>query len=192
MRFRKARGGRVETHLAPAEVAVLASVAADLVRLLTAEEEPGRPRDPLEELVGLSSGPVDPPEDPALRRLLPDAYRAAAFEGDPARAADASAEFRRFTDSDLRAGKRAAADAVLQALAGAADGHVALDRAAADAWLRFLTDVRLVLGVRLDVTDDTLDEPVVDDDPRLHALQVYRWLGWVQESLLSCLEPRRS
>ena len=31
-----------------------------------------------------------------------------------------------------------------------------------------------------------------EDDPRRQALEVYGWLGWLQESLISCLVPRRS
>jgi hypothetical protein len=194
MRFTRGRSGRVDAELAPVEVAVLASAVADLIELITSGEQAGGPgADPLEAMVGLSSGPVDPPEDPALRRLLPDAYRDDAFGAPEAdAAAAASREFRRFTEADLRAGKRAAADTVLETLAQLeAGGHVQLDRDQADAWLGALNDLRLVLGVRLGVTDDTLDEPLPDDDdPQAQALHVYAWLGAVQESLLDCLEPR--
>jgi hypothetical protein len=46
-----------------------------------------------------------------------------------------------------------------------------------------------VLGTRLEVTEETEVDPR-SDDPRAQALQVYSWLGWLQESLLSCLVPR--
>jgi hypothetical protein len=194
MRLRRTRSGTVEGDLAPAEVSVLATVAADLLELLTSDEPATeQPADPLERLTGLSSRPVPPPDDPALRRLLPDAYRVDAFgEQDPRQAAAASAEFRRFTDSDLRAGKRAAADRVLETLAPVAEsGVLRLTRDDVDAWLTFLTDARLVLGTRLHVTEDTLDEPLGDeDDPRTYALHVYSWLGWLQETLLANVEPR--
>jgi hypothetical protein len=190
MRATRLRGGGVELDLAPVEVAVLASAARDLLELLTADAAEG-PRDPLEELVGLSPG-ARRPDDPALQRLLPDAYRPSG-DLDDAQADAASAEFRRFTDADLRARKRAAADAVLEGLAALdGGGRLPLDRDACDAWLVFLTDVRLVLGVRLDVRDDTLEEAVDPDDPRAPALELYSWLGWVQESLLAHLDPRPS
>ena len=49
-----------------------------------------------------------------------------------------------------------------------------------------------MLGTRLEVTEDLdADDAAHDDDPRLQALQVYGWLGWLQESLISCLTPRR-
>ena len=90
MRFRRTRSGTVRADLAPVEVAVLASVARDLLELLTSEP-PAPGADPLEALVGLSSGPVPRPDDPALQRLLPDAYRpdAPGLERDAAEAAAA-------------------------------------------------------------------------------------------------------
>ena len=188
MRFRRARGGAVVADLSPGEVGLLASVAADLLELLSTGEPEGG-RDPLEAVVGLSPS-AERPSDPALQRLLPDAYRPDAPGPEDADAA--SAEFRRFTDADLRARKRADADAVLEGLAALeGGGRLSLTRDAADAWLGFLNDVRLVLGVRLEVDEDTLDGPLDDeDDPRTHALQVYGWLGWLQETLINSIEPR--
>ena len=202
MRFSRTRSGALRTEIAPVEVSVLASAAADLIRLITDDQPREGQVDPLEAMVGLSSREARRPDDPALQRLLPDAYRDDAFPADVAPGGDrataaqeASQEFRRFTEADLRAGKRAHADTVLETLAGVASGgELMLDRAQADAWLGFLNDVRLVLGVRLEVDEDTLEEPPEsdDDDPRTQALEVYSWLGWVQESLLSCLDPRTS
>jgi hypothetical protein len=158
---------------------VLSSLAADLLVLLGEQDEADT--DPLAALVGLSSGPVTAPEDPALARLLPDAY------GDDREAAE---EFRRYTEGDLRAGKRANAGTVLATLAPLTGqgGRLPLDREQADAWLGCLNDLRLVLATRLEVTEETDLEPSADD-PRAQALHVYGWLGWLQESLLSCLDP---
>lgn len=187
MRFRRARSDAVEADLAREEVGLLAAVAADLLQLLTADEPEGE-RDPLEAMVGLSPSATRP-SDPALQRLFPDAYRGDA--PGPQDAEAASAQFRRFTDAELRARKRTDAGAVLEHLAGLdGGGRLRLDRAGVDRWLGFLNDVRLVLGVRLEVDEDTLDEPLAAADPRAHALQVYSWLGWVQETLINSIEPR--
>ena len=70
MRFKKARGGGVRADLDAVEADVLSAVAGDLLELL-GEQDDADP-DPLAALVGLSDGPVDPPEDPALARLLAD------------------------------------------------------------------------------------------------------------------------
>ncbi len=185
MRFKRRRGA-VTADLDPGEAGLLAALAEDLLGLL-GEGEPADPEieaDPLAAMVGLSSGPLPLPEDPALARLLPNAYA----DDD-----HAAAEFRRFTEHDLRTGKRADAGTVLATLAPllGQGGRLGLDREQVDAWLGTLNDLRLVLGTRLEVTEDTgLDVP--DDDPRAQALLVYGWLGWLQESLLSCISPRPS
>ena len=179
MRFKKSRGGGVRADLEPVEVDVLTAVVGDLLVLLGEEESSSA--DPLAAIVGLADGPVERPDDPALARLLPDAY-----PDDDA----AATEFRRFTEGDLRAGKRADASAVLASLAPLeGGGRLVLDRDAVDAWLGCLNDVRLVLGTRLEVTEETELVPA-GDDPRAHALQVYGWLGGLQESLLSVIDPR--
>jgi hypothetical protein len=119
------------------------------------------------------------PLDPALARLLPDAYR-----DDP----DASGEFRRYTEQSLRSAKQETARTVLDTLP-ADGGPVKLSHDQAQAWLRTLNDVRLTLGVRLGVTEEFEDEWRQLDplDPRATAFEVYAWLGDVQESLVQAL-----
>ena len=180
MRFTRKRSGAIEAKVDGVEADVLTAVAGDLLALLGEQDEESQ--DPLAALVGLPDGPVERPDDPALARLLPDAY------GDDEAAAT---DFRRYTESDLRAGKRADATAVLASLSPLTGrgGRLVLDRDEADAWLGCLNDLRLVLGTRLEVTEETELDPR-GDDPRSQALQVYGWLGWLQESLLGCLDPR--
>ena len=88
------------------------------------------------------------------------------------------------------AGKRESATVVLATLAPLLErgGKVLLDREHQDAWLSCLNDLRLVLGTRLEVTEDTEFDPG-SEDPRQQALHVYGWLGWLQESLLACMDP---
>ena len=119
------------------------------------------------------------PLDPALARLLPDAYR-----DDP----DAAGEFRRYTEQSLRSAKQEVAQTVLDTLP-ADGGPVKLSREQAQSWLRALNDVRLTLGVRLGVTEEFEDEWRQLDplDPRATAFEVYAWLGDVQESLVQAL-----
>ncbi len=119
------------------------------------------------------------PADPALARLLPDAYR-----DDPA----AAAEFRRYTEESLRAGKVAAARTVLATLPERG-GWIRLSAADAQAWLRALNDVRLALSVRLGVTDDFESQlgGIKPDDPRYAHVWVYQWLAYLQESLVEAL-----
>lgn len=176
MRFKKTRRG-VEARFEAVEADVLAQCAGELLELLGPAVDAGA--DPLAAMVGLSD--ATRPDDPAVLRLFPDAY--APDHDDPGAAGD----FRRYTESDLRAGKREAAAAVLAAVP-VGGGAVLLDRDDCDRWLGCLNDLRLVLGTRLDVTEETEVEDVAEEDQRLYA--VYGWLGWAQESLLSCLTPR--
>ncbi len=178
MKFRKTRRG-IDATLDEAESGVLLQCASQLLELLGDSDEV--PDDPIAAMVGLSSTNVDTPDDPALARLLPDAYG-----DDPA----AAVEFRRYTEADLRATKRMHASTVLAALPSEG-GTIRLDRDDADAWLGCLNDLRLVLGSRLEVTED-LDFGALDpEDPRTYSLVVYDWLGGMQESLLRCLTPRQ-
>ncbi len=162
------------------EAGLLRRLAEDLLALL-GEDSGAASDDPLEALLGTGGRDAALSDDPALARLLPDAYS----DDDP----EASKEFRRYTEGDLRATKRAHASTVLATLASGA-GSLELDRDEADAWLGCLNDLRLVLGSRLEVTEDTDPDDLPEDDPRGQALAVYGWLGWVQDALLSCLTPR--
>jgi len=135
----------------------------------------------VEELAAMlnAAGPTSPPDDPVLARLLPDAYR-----DDP----EAAGEFRRYTEQGLRSGKVAAAQTVLDTLP-AEGGQVRLGPEDAQAWLRALNDVRLAIGTVLGITEDYEDELETASwaDPRSAYLEVYHWLGYLQDSLVRAL-----
>jgi len=139
---------------------------------------PVSPEDDLATQLGLSDA-TELPDDPVLARLLPDAY-----SGD----AQASGEFRRYTEQGLRSAKVAAARTVLATLPPSG-GKIRLTEPEAQAWLRALNDVRLALSVRLGITDelDEQDEDPDPDDPRAAYLWVYQWLAILQESLVEAL-----
>ncbi|MEO3746176.1 DUF2017 domain-containing protein [Plantactinospora sp. B5E13] len=168
------RGARVSTFRRQGEHCV-ATFAADEVRVL---------RKVASEVVGLLTDGFDH-SDPVVGRLFPDTY-----PEDP----EESAEFRRYTEGDLKTGKIDQAGAVLAALPPATGGEVRLDGEAAEAWLRALNDARLAMGVRLDISADTdlgdeLDDAVLHDptSTRVFQLSVYAYLGYLQESLLRAL-----
>jgi hypothetical protein len=120
-------------------------------------------------------------EDPVLQRLFPDGHR-----GDPEIAAD----YRDLTEESLRSGK--AEDlATVRATLPPGGGEVRLHRDQAGAWLRTTNDVRLALGVRLDITEDTEppDDPAGDEGQQL---AVYYWLTAVQGSLVDALVDGRA
>ena len=123
----------------------------------------------VEELRALLDGA---PGDSSLRRLFPPAYE----EEDDERA------YRDLMGGELLDGRRAALDVVARTL-----DHDRLSAEEADAWLRALNDLRLALGTRLDVKEDTFAEELRRDDPRAPALAVYGYLSWMQEQLIEAV-----
>lgn len=180
------RGGAVQVTLTGEEASALAALSAQVATMLAPDDvgDAGtEPIDPLESMVGLQTGDVPAPDDPALRRLLPDAY---------ADDNEAAGEFRRFMDGELRRLKTEALDEVRGAVEGGPDGGIKLRLAPAQAekWLQALTDIRLVLGTRLDVTEDLEDRwaKLAPDDVMAPLLAAYEWLGWLQESVVLALD----
>jgi len=160
-----------------AEREVLVNLTEQIIELL-AERVDHHNDDPLAAMVGITAHDT-PPDDEVLLRLLPNAY---------ADQIDAS-EFRRYTESTLRQKKQAHAMAMRMHLKGAVDGIVELDHDSANAWLGAMNDVRLALGVRLKVEENSHQELelLAPDDPMRGVYAVYSWLGWLQESLIDAL-----
>ncbi|WP_405882131.1 DUF2017 domain-containing protein [Streptomyces sp. NBC_01136] len=195
--FEPLPGGGAAVALDEVEISIIRSLAVQLLELIGPGPAENAPDDPLAEL--FAEGPSEPPSDPVLRRLFPDAYSGPDIEaGSPDEAAEQrahSAEFRRFTENDLRAGKRENALAVirsLDALTVAGDGGAVLKLSAGESeqWLRALNDLRLAIGARLDVVDEEdtdLLYRLPDEDPRKPMVMAYLWLGGLQETLVETL-----
>jgi hypothetical protein len=113
----------------------------------------------------------DDPADPELRRLFPPAHE------DP----DADAEYRRMTGNQLVSGRARALSTVESTL-----DRKTLSSEEAESWLTVLNDLRLVLGTRLDVTEE-MDFDLDPDDPRTPELAVYAYLSWLQEQLVEAM-----
>jgi hypothetical protein len=202
--FRRTRNGHFSLTLHPSEADLLASLAREVLELLEVPAAPTRPVDPLQAELGLDDlpgfdtpldrlpdelpgglegdGPLAPPEDEVLRRLLPNAYG----DDDP----DASADFRRFTERGLRERKAAAASSLLVSLepVEGQGGRIQLDPDGARTWLAALNDIRLALGTRLGVSEDS--DPFSDlaeDDPARWAWAVYDFTTHLQETLVRSL-----
>ncbi|MDP4015089.1 MAG: DUF2017 domain-containing protein [Candidatus Nanopelagicales bacterium] len=153
------------------------SVLADLLRQMSALLGPiVESEDALSAALDFSR-PEPRPEDPALLRLFPDAYR-----DDP----DESDEFRRYTQESVR--QRKVANVAL-ALGGLTDDVADLPEQSAAAWLGALNDLRLTLGTRLEVTQEDSGRWDSRDpaDSRDIGLGLYDWLTWLQSSLIESL-----
>jgi hypothetical protein len=156
-----------------------------------------------------ADGSVTPHSDPALARLLPDAYRE---EAD----ADSASDFRRFTEQGLvdrkvsnalvvmntvvidtvapagEGGARAAGEDSVGSFPQRPSTTVSLTEAEAQSWLRSLTDIRLTLAVRIGIEGEDAGEDADagrDPDSTAQFLRdVYHWLGFVSESLLAAID----
>jgi hypothetical protein len=141
------------------------------------------------QVLGLHRAVVDrraAEDDPAMARLYPPAY------ADP----EDAAEFRRLASVDIAAQRirsmiRMVAD-LESALPIEVDGdevELLVDDDGADAWLRALQDVRLVLHVRTSQRADELHPDVTEEDLEQFR-DVAEWVGFVQGTMLEALDAR--
>jgi len=174
---RHGRGARTRmvAVLDSSEAAVVRGLVGQ-IRDMLAERAAQAPTDELVELTGVHVGPSTPPTEAVMARLLPD------FSTDDK---GLSAALRSLREPELIAVKESAAELVLETCP-VLGGRVELSREQAETWLTALNDVRLALGVALEVTED-MPEMLPDDDPRADHLPVYHWLTWVQDSLVTAL-----
>lgn len=209
--FRRKENGDLVITFTSQEAHVLVNLTEQLLELLADGDGQAHQVDPLLHLVGFSSSEL-PPEDPVLRRLLPNAY-----EDD-----QEAGEFRRYTEHGLREKKKAHAYLIYEALLPQDEdwnGDIPLDKGSIEvsftasdamAWLGGLNDLRIALAVRLgfgtekgkpqsdkipssdnQASNEALHrkyELMVDSDPMKAVYAVYSWIGWLQQSLLDALE----
>lgn len=112
-------------------------------------------------------------DDPALERLYPPAY----VDDD-----ERNDEYQRLMRGDLERRRTSSLD-VMEATIDA----TSLEEEQLVAWMGAVNDLRLVLGTRLDVSEDPLEDQVDEDDPRAPALALYGYLGHLQETVVAAL-----
>lgn len=114
-----------------------------------------------------------------LRRLFP----AASLDDE-----EVASTFRDLTENDLTAAKRSNAEIALASLgeSGGWKGPVTPEQQ--DAWLALLTDLRLTLGVREGVTEETMEMQLDPSNPEHHGLLLMHYLGALQEDLVRAIQ----
>jgi uncharacterized protein DUF2017 len=159
--FKRVAGDRVRVRLGHDEVALLKNLP-DQLRAVLAEDA----------------------DDPVNQRLFPPAYLDVAD-------VEHDAEYHRLMHDDLVKEKLANLDLLSASLGRGSTGvrrwTVELTAEEAAAWLGVLNDIRLALGVRLEITED-YDSSFDPSDPRAPAFRLLSYLGWLEEQLLEALQ----
>lgn len=117
----------------------------------------------------------DPTSDPAMARLYPPAY-----EDDPIR----NLEYERLAGDDLTSQRLSSI--------GAMEASIDADRLTEEqllSWLGVLNDLRLVLGTRLEITEETSEDDFAPDDPRASSFALYGYLTWLVDAIVRALDP---
>jgi len=172
--FTKTPSG-VRVALDEAEVSILRQTATEVLQIITDRDSASEDDDPLARLVGISSHDRAP-DNPILARLFPNAY-------EDEKAAN---EFRRYTESALHEKKSQSLVHLLAALPMHGELHIELNDDAIDEWLRAINDLRLALGVALnvDANSEAKFAALDEDDPSSFTFRVFHWLGWLQANLI--------
>lgn len=125
--------------------------------------------DDLDELIDQGPG------DHANHRLHPPAYLDDA---------DRDAEYQLLAGEELRTARHDAVETVRSSLAA--------DTLSEDdlwAWLQALNAVRLVVGTRLDITDDDHGHEIDPQDPAAPLWAIYQMATEIQHDIVSALDP---
>ena len=155
----------------PMEREVLGDLAATVAEALIRRAQ-SAPKDELAELTGMPSGHREAPEDPALRRLLPDFERAGdeEYEGD-------NSLLRSLHENDICRGKLENLQVISEALGPDGNVAVVVPESEVNAWITGLNDIRLYVASG-DVNGEAAEE---------ERAALVEWLAFNQDSLLAAL-----
>jgi hypothetical protein len=112
-------------------------------------------------------------DDPSVRRLFPTAYHDDA---------ERDREYQQLVRDELLERRLANLDTVQTT----APSATTLDEAELTAWLQAINDLRLVLGTRLDVSEEPVAVDVDDPAAPIHGL--YDYLGFLLSEIIDALE----
>jgi hypothetical protein len=183
-----AANGDLSVALSNDELHILINLVEQLLELLGERNftHHYQSDDPFAQLMAATLGniqsPIEQPDDPVLRRLLPNGY------ADP----ESAAEFRKYTEGSLRTLKQKHLLYLREQLVFPVDHELPkADISITDPtqWLIAINDLRIALAVRLEIDEDGYEkyESMLDSNPQKHLHAVYYWLGAIQENLISHL-----
>lgn len=149
--------GKIKVSLGEDETELLRMLVAEYQELLEAEHPPG---------------------DPVMDRLFPSA----SLDDD-----EVDRKFRDLSLEDLGKHKKETVQTALACLGEAGPWSQTLSPEESESWLVLLTDIRLAIGARCEVTEEKMNLPVDPTDPVQWQMAVLHYLGSLQESLVGAL-----
>lgn len=187
MKIGPGHAGVLRIVLDAQEATILDNLVSQVIALLQAHSTVELDPDPV--LASLEVGGTDIlPEDPALARLLPDAYEKSEDSG----------EFRRLTEQSLINRKiedasKVAATLSLDAPDSARSNSdlevpILITEEAFLPWLRTLTAIRLAMSARLGVETAADFKQLEQDEESASAVLIFQWLGGLAEAILQFRE----
>lgn len=183
MKLRTGHAGQLVLELEAQETAILTNLVGQLLSLLQSHSSVEFNPDPL--FASLEVGGGDHlPEDPALARLLPNAYR-----ND-----EAATAFRRVTERGLINRKIEDTLTVSTAIsAGSPDNanpdiangtEVTINQETLGPWLRTITALRLSIAARIGLEQASDHDVLAADDEHASTLVIYDWLAAIIDLML--------
>ena len=182
MRLKPTEGGSLALLLERDEAGMLDQLIAQLIQLLQSHSGTSLDPDPL--FASLEVGGTDePPEDPALARLFPDAFSDR----------EEASKFRRVTEQGLL--NRKLQDALDVTSAVGIDGmpeevkvlEVLITPPMLGAWVRTLTSLRLAIAARIGLDEAEDHDRLLADDETRGTVLVFDWLAAILESILAIM-----
>ena len=156
------------------------AAVADGVHIRFDENEASLFRQLLKEMATLLEADVE--GDPVNKRLFPDAY-----ETD-----EDSRSYKELIGDELRTHKTEALRRAQATVGEEGDVDTTISDDDSASWLAVLTDIRLAIGTRNEVTEEKMAEEPEPDDPDASAMFVLHWLGWIQEEMLEIMSAKEN
>jgi hypothetical protein len=182
-------GPRFRSALDAHESTLLKNLVGSMLGMLD-ERESSSPADELEQITGIKTGNARRPDNATLQRLLPDFSKPDDADRSAKGATESlNAALRSLHEPEIIEAKRVAAQQLLDTVPDNG-GRFELTEEQANAWAAAVNDVRLALGIMLDIRPEGPDR-LPDDHPMAPHLDVYQWLTVLQEYLILALMGHR-
>lgn len=183
MRIRTGHAGQLVLELDAQEASILSNLVSQLLALLQSHSSVALDPDPL--FASLEVGGSEHlPDDPALARLLPDAYEDAAHASDFRRVTEQGLINRKIEDALVISTSLSAGSPESASLDAAHGTEVVINQETLPPWIRSLTALRLSIAARLGIDSDADHEAREAAEEHANTMLIYDWLAAILDLLL--------